>query len=130
MPFRANREKMFALWPSRRRHPRVVPSARNPVEVHLMGGDFLEVLYAADISVGGLAVLVPHEFEGYELGVMIEVLIKLPSRRAFVVHGVIRHRSAERKTFGVEFAKISAQAHAEIANYVTARLQRIALTGT
>ncbi len=73
-----------------------------------MGGTFLEVLVADDISVGGVGVRVPHGFSIGELENSVELIILLPGHRPFKAEGMIRHRTgtSDQSKFGVEFTRV------------------------
>jgi c-di-GMP-binding flagellar brake protein YcgR len=105
----------------RRAHARVHPSQVEPIEVQLMGTDFLDVLDVRDISAGGLGLLVPHLFEGCNIDAQIDVIIALPHERSFMVRGVIRHIS-KGNLFGLQFTDLPASARARIERYVAARI--------
>jgi hypothetical protein len=89
-----------------------------------MGNGFLEVLQARDISVGGLAVFVAHDFQGCAIDDPIDVIVKLGHEKPFTARGVIRHltRSASDHFFGVQFTSISDENLARIRQYVDRRL--------
>lgn len=83
-----------------------------------MGTAFLDVLRARDISVGGLGVSVEHGFEGCDLSETVQLVIKLPDRKAFMARGIVRHTNAKLSLFGIEFSELSDSAKACIAEYV------------
>jgi hypothetical protein len=89
-----------------------------------MGDGFLEVLRARDISVGGLAVFVPHDYSGCDINDPVDVIVKLGQERPFTVRGIIRHasRHANDHFFGVKFTNLSADNTERIRRYVERRL--------
>jgi hypothetical protein len=105
----------------RRAHPRVHPKPGEPIEVQLMGTDFLDVLDVRDISAGGLGLQVPHLFAGCNIDAQLDVIIALPHERSFMVRGVIRHIS-KGSLFGLEFTDLPASARARLDRYVAARI--------
>ena len=109
---------------AKREHARVKPASGQPIEVHIMGDGFLEVLRARDISVGGLAVFVSHDFNGCDIDDPVDVIIKLGQERPFTVRGIIRHasRHANDHFFGVKFSNLSAEHMERIRRYVERRL--------
>lgn len=116
----------MAFWPrNRRHHPRVLPLARKPVEIQIMGPDFLEVLPAHDISVGGVGIRVDHSFTGYDLSSTVRLLIKLPGKRPFLAQGVVLHKSPKEghQVYGVRFTELAPEAKAELAAYVERMLE-------
>ena len=106
---------------SRRAHSRVRPKPGEPIEVQLIGPDFIEVLEVRDISAGGLGLQVPHQFEGSNIASQVDVIIKLPRQRPFSARGVIRHVSGG-SMFGLEFTELPDVARARIEAYVAARI--------
>ena len=89
-----------------------------------MGNGFLEVLRARDISVGGVAVFVAHDFQGCSIDDPVDVIVKLGHEKPFTARGIIRHSSAAANDhfFGVKFVKISDDNLARIRQYVDRRL--------
>ncbi len=108
----------------KREHARVRPAPGTTIEVHLMGDGFLEVLNARDISVGGVAVFVPHDFGGCDIDAPIDVIVKLGSDKPFTARGIIRHLSTKAGDhfFGVQFTRVSDENLARIGRYVERRL--------
>src|SRR5512138_2195680 len=104
----------------RRRHPRVMPYDAHPVEVQLVGTNFIEVLRATDISVGGIGVRVGYEFAGYDLDHEVDVIITLPGKRPFRARGKVRSKSARGRdhVFGVEFTFVAETGRAPLAEFV------------
>ncbi len=115
----------MAFWSEQRKHPRVLPLVRKPVEIQLMGSDFLEVLVAHDISVGGVGIRVDHPFSGYDLSVEIQLLIKLPGKRSFIAQGLVRHKATKDgwEIYGVEFTRLPPEGEADLAAYVERMLE-------
>ena len=89
-----------------------------------MGNGFLEVLSARDISVGGVAVFVPHDFGGCNIDDPIDVIVKLAAEKPFTARGIIRHTSTKAGDhfFGVQFTRVSDENLARIGRYVERRL--------
>lgn len=85
-----------------------------------MGSDFLEVLVAEDISVGGIGVRIDREFTGYDLASEITLLVKLPGKHPFITQGKIRHKSSKGvwQVYGVQFTHLSPEHTHEIGVYV------------
>jgi c-di-GMP-binding flagellar brake protein YcgR len=110
---------------NRRKHPRVRPLVRKPVEIQLMGSDFLEVLSARDISLGGVGIRVDHAFSGYDLASEIQLLIKLPGKRSFIANGRVRHKATREgwEIYGVEFTRLPAEGEVDLAAYVERMLE-------
>ena len=102
------------------RHPRVVPHQTRPVEVHLSGKNFIEVLQAADISESGIGIRVGHGFEGYDLDHEVEIVIALPGGPSFLARGRVRSKSVRGNVhvFGVEFHHLDPTGRRRLAEYV------------
>ncbi len=103
----------------KRKYIRVQPLPDEPVEVHLIGENFIDVLKAKDISEGGLGIYVEHDFDGCRIGNFIDIIIKLPGENSFKVKGKIIHKNIPNAHFfGVEFIEIDEKSKAKIRNYV------------
>lgn len=107
---------------NRRVHDRVVPKANAPIGVQLIGDGFIELLRAYDISVGGLAVSIPHGVDPTGMRSEVQVIITLPEGRGFSAWGTIRHISAGAQRFGVQFTRIAPENVDRIKAYVERRL--------
>jgi c-di-GMP-binding flagellar brake protein YcgR len=83
-----------------------------------MAAASLDVLLARDISVGGVGVSVSHGFEGSDLNATLELIIKLPDRKAFMVKGIVRYTNAKLCLFGIEFLQLPERAKADLTEYV------------
>ncbi len=111
----------------KRREIRVTPDLLEPVEVQIMGKDFLDVLTARDVGKNGIGVNIP---EGYaSTNVMDEVLliISIPGHRSFDAIGSIKHTDGEKPCkndlgLGILFTKIRAADRQTLEKYIDARL--------
>jgi hypothetical protein len=56
---------------------RVKPKDDEPVEIQLIGANFIDVLNAKDISEGGVGIFVEHDFEGCKKGGLIDIYSKV-----------------------------------------------------
>lgn len=85
-----------------------------------MGAQSIDVLDARDISATGLAVYVPHRFEGCDVHSEVALIIKLPRTRSFMAKGTVVHLTADERdaNFGVEFTELADQHRAEIRAYI------------
>ena len=61
-----------------RRHPRVIPEKGHPVLVDISGDGFIDILPALDISLGGIGIQVPHNFDGCNTETLVDCLVTLP----------------------------------------------------
>jgi hypothetical protein len=110
----------------KRVHKRVVPAPSKPIEVQLVGEGFIELVNARDISVGGIAIFVPHNFAGYNIDAEVQVILTLPKGRSLQARGRIRHLSGKPGLdgfFGIQFNQISADGIQQIEKYVDGRLK-------
>lgn len=105
----------------RRRHTRVTPRSNEPITVRLMGKRLVEILWARDISVGGMAVAIHHDVDPKTLANEVEILVGLPGARAFKARAQVRHISTSTLMFGVQFTAITPQDVAAIEAYVAMR---------
>lgn len=90
-----------------------------------MGTDFLDVLEARNISVGGMKIIVPHLFKGCDINSPVDVIIKLPQRKSFKARGLIKHIHGNQKSdgsFGFKFTEISESDREAVDRYVQKRL--------
>jgi hypothetical protein len=104
----------------KRRFPRVQPHPAKPVEVQLMGSNFLEVVPAADISEAGIGIQLHHGVEGYDFDHVIEMVVTIPGQRPFVVRGRVRSKSLRGMdhVLGVEFVRLGDADRRTVSRYV------------
>jgi hypothetical protein len=105
----------------RRRGSRVVPPSDKPAELQIMGADFLEIPEVRDISENGLAISVPHRFNGHKPTSEVDLLLTLHGQGTVKAKGAIRHVSYTRNdtaTFGVELVAIEDQDRDKIRRYL------------
>lgn len=106
----------------KRKYVRVKPLEEDPVEVHLMGTSLLDVLYASDISLGGIGVVAPDHFTEWDLHEKIQILVALPGDLAdFMAKGVIKQigkKSKESGVYGVQFTEIGSKGKQDLQVYI------------
>ena len=105
----------------RRRGSRIVPPSDKPAELQIMGKDFLEIPEVRDISENGLAISVPHKFNGHKPTKEVDLILTLHGQGTVKAKGAIRHVSYTRNdtaTFGVELVDIEEGDRAKIRQYV------------
>jgi len=107
---------------NRRQHLRVQPERNNPIKVDINGEDFIEVLHAVDISIGGMGIAVSHMFEGCHIDKTVSVIVTLPTsgNRGFQVDCEIKH--VENSIFGIQFVNLTAANRRQIKDYIASRL--------
>lgn len=91
------------------------------------------MLFAQDISEGGIGVIVPSGFKGRDLSELVEVLIGLPDHAPFLAQARVRHLSSKKtepdSLFGLEFTDLSEDGKNKIGAYVRARMPRVRIGG-
>ena len=109
----------------RRTSLRVKPEKETEIRVDLNGENFIDIFYATDISIGGIALRVPHLFEGCKINLPVDCLVRLPIPidNSFHAQGKIIHISGER--FGVAFQNLNENYENMIKDYVNYRLKEI-----
>jgi hypothetical protein len=118
-PARQRRHSM--IRPERRGRERHSPSRQRPAELQIMGQDFLDIPEVADISDSGIAIRVPHKFNGHKPTKEVDLLLTLHGQGTVRAKGAIRHVSYTRNdtaTFGVELVAIDDEDRGKIRRYV------------
>ncbi|MBF0451727.1 MAG: PilZ domain-containing protein [Candidatus Magnetomorum sp.] len=107
----------------KRRHIRVQPEKKSPVEVDINGQNFLTIIYANDISEGGIGIIVPEKFKGCKINNNVSLVITLPKplKKSFIVTGRIIHVINEK--FGVEFLDLAKENRKLLKQYIKKRLK-------
>ncbi len=88
-----------------------------------MGSNFIDVLYAKDISEGGIGIIVEHDFKDYDIGGLIDIIRTLPMKKPFKVKGRIIHKNIDNHFLGVEFIDITDTNREMIREYFQKRLE-------
>ena len=110
----------------RRRHVRVTPLENEPITVRLVGKGLTEILWARDISAGGMAVAIHHDVDPKTLASEVQIIVGLPNRPSFKAKAQVRHISTSTLMFGVQFTAIDPKSLEVIEAYV---LERVAQGG-
>lgn len=81
---------------------------------------FLDVLLCEDVSEGGVAVRVSHDFEGCRIDDPVKLILTLPGKPPLTLAAHVRHIAdlADVSIFGVEFDELDRSNAAAIAAYV------------
>ena len=103
---------------------RVKPLDSEPIEIQIIGFEFMDILHARNICALGIGIWVPHQFKGCKIDEEVQIVVTLPDMEPFLCRGMIRHKSSsdEKAFFGIQFTGISKLHHAWIKNYVQSRL--------
>lgn len=106
------------LYGEKREHLRVTPRPDSPIIIDINGENFVEILHAQNISIGGISVFVPHGFQGCEINKQVNLVIKLPKpiKKSFCVAGKIKHLS--HNYFGVDFIALGEENRTRIEKYI------------
>ncbi len=89
--------------------------------MHINGENFLDILEALDISVGGIGISVPHMFDGCKIenDVSLVITIPFPVMKSIAVAGKVKHIKG--KDFGVTFVSIKGIDKKLVEEYVVYR---------
>ena len=108
----------------KRKFTRVSPAEDQPVEVQVIGADFIDIVPARNISEGGAKIEIPHLFQGCDIGQPVDLIIKLPRLRSFRAKGQIKHTAGgDSPAFGVRFTEIGESDRQQVVNYVNERIE-------
>jgi hypothetical protein len=109
------------ILPERRRKSRLVPPPGKPAELQIIGQDFIDIPEVRDISDNGLAISVPHRFQGEKPTQEVDLLLTLHGQGTLRARGTIRHVSYTRTntaTFGVELVDIKEEDRDKLRSYL------------
>lgn len=111
----------------RRKFIRIEPIASHPIRVDINGENFIEILYVADISEGGIGIHVAHGFAGCKIDELVSFVLDLPLKRNVLLHfsGKIKHVSGN--SFGVRFSYVSKDARRAIRQYIASYMREKSL---
>jgi hypothetical protein len=82
--------------PERRRVPRYIPPRDRPAELQIVDSELLEIPEVLDISENGLAISVPHAFNGQAPTQQVDLLLTLHGQGTLRARGAVRHVSRGR----------------------------------
>lgn len=101
-----------------RQSERIIPDKKTPVIIDINGTNFIDILKAVNISLGGLKVSVAHGFKGCEIDKQVQLAIKLPDpiNKSFSATGKIKHISGD--AFGVNFISMHKHAKQMLRKYI------------
>ena len=80
------------------------------------------MLRARDISEGGLAVSIHHDVDPSAFTSEVQIIVSLPGLLSFKAWGTVRHISAAKQMFGVEFTSLKEADRVSIRRYVELRI--------
>lgn len=104
---------------TKRQNLRVQPETGRPVRINVVGENFLDTVYAMDVSAKGACIAVPHRYEGCRLDKRVDLEVHLPEpvMETLVTTGTIRHLSGN--VFGVEFDTLNQGEAFALRDYLT-----------
>lgn len=107
-----------------RSYVRVHPHPKRPVQIQIIGQNFIDVFPVVDVSVGGVGVRVPHRFDGCEINEEVDLVLSLPGLRPIQMRGTIRHVRDEPggSLFGLQFSNLGPSQRAAVQKFVDQRL--------
>jgi len=101
---------------------RVTPRENEPITVRLVSKGLTEILWARDISAGGMAVAIHHDVDPKTLASEVQIIVGLPGLPSFKAKAHVRHISTSTLMFGVQFTVIDPRHLAIVEVYVTQRV--------
>ena len=113
---------MMESFKNRRWHYRVKAEKKYPIRIDINGENFVEILNAQDISLGGIGIIVPHQFKDCEIDDDVSIMLSLPIpvKVTLSLSGKIKHLS--QKAFGVQFTKMDKKTRKLILDYINLRM--------
>jgi hypothetical protein len=106
----------------RRQNLRVRPAAVEPIKVQFVAAGMLAILYAVDISEGGIALRLEARMDSNAVGMTVELVVSLPSLPPVYLKGVIRRVGYESGyVVGISFVDPSDKASEAIRTYIERR---------
>lgn len=104
---------------------RIKPSSNKKIEVQIIGPNFIEHLYARDISPSGIGIFVPHNFKDCNIDDVLDFVITLPKKKAIKCQGKIIHIQTKIDGFfGAEFLQLSNEDQDQLLEYVEQNLEK------
>ena len=62
-----------------RKNIRVFPSKKHPIRIDINGGNFVDIFYVQNVSMGGLGIVVPHKFKECKTDMEVSLIVKIPT---------------------------------------------------
>lgn len=101
-----------------RQFDRIVPDLKEPIIIDINGTNFIDILRAGNISLGGINISVVHGFKGCDIDKQVNLAIKLPKpiNKSFSATGKIKHISGD--SFGVNFHSMNKHGQKMLRQYI------------
>lgn len=89
------------------------------IRIDIVGKNFVDIVKAKDISIGGIAVSVPHFIIDCKIGEVVDCIISLPHKREIKAKGKIRHVGNKSDFyFGIQFTKMDKQSEVNLKDFL------------
>jgi len=88
------------------------------VKVDIVGKNFVDIINAKDISMGGVAVYMPHFIIGCKIGEVVDCVITLPGEKIVITQGRIKHMGEDKDFFfGIEFVQMDHESKRNLSTF-------------
>ncbi|WP_127714342.1 response regulator [Halobacteriovorax sp. HLS] len=92
------------------------------IRIDIVGKNFVDIVKGKDISLGGIAVKVPHFIIDCKIGENVECIISLPQKKTIKTFGTVRHVGEENDFyFGIEFTKMDKLSEKNLKEFVESK---------
>lgn len=89
------------------------------IRIDIVGKNYVDIVKAKDISLGGIAVYVPHFVIDCKIDEVVECKISLPKKREIKAKGKIKHFGSKNDFyFGIEFIKMDDESKKNLRDFV------------
>jgi CheY-like chemotaxis protein len=93
------------------------------IRIDIVGKNFVDIVKPKDISIGGVAVSVPHFIIDCKIGEVVDCVISLPHKKEIKAKGKIRHVGQKSDFyFGIEFTKMDKQSEVNLKDFLGERV--------
>jgi CheY-like chemotaxis protein len=108
--------------PQRRSIDRVqLKDKAEQVKVDIVGKNFVDIINAKDISMGGVAVYIPHFIIDCKIGEVVDCIITLPGEKIVITQGRIKHMGEDQNFFfGIEFVQMDQESKKNLTQFFEA----------
>lgn len=105
--------------PQRRVSDRIqLKGKSDQVKVDIVGKNFVDIINAKDISMGGVAVYIPHFIIGCKIGEVVDCVITLPGEKIVITQGRIKHMGEDKNHFfGIEFVQMDQESKKNLSSF-------------
>jgi hypothetical protein len=107
---------------NRRSQTRIEPEVELPIRIDLNGENFLDIIYAKDISERGIGFQVNHGFKGCEINQLVSMIVSLPHPTHYTLSVKAQIKYISEGHFGAIFHELSTKDRKSIQQYIFYRL--------